>query len=105
MSIINIDSKTDFDAKIKEGKYLIDFHASWCGPCQMLGPVLEEIADDLATDGVDIIKIDVDKAPDIAGVYGVMSIPALFVIKDGENIGSQLGFKPGEQLIEWVKSV
>lgn len=105
MAIELINSKDEFTAKVKEGKYLVDFYASWCGPCQMLSPVLEEISGTLEADGVTIIKVDVDKAPEIAGEFGVMSIPTMFLIKDGENISSEQGFKPGNQIVEWAKSI
>lgn len=105
MAIEVINSKADFDAKIKEGTYLVDFYATWCGPCQMLSPVLEEIASELEAENIKILKVDVDQAADIAGEYGVMSIPTLFMIKDGKNVSSQTGFKPGNVLVDWAKSV
>ncbi|MGL5042828.1 MAG: thioredoxin [Culicoidibacterales bacterium] len=105
MSIEIINSKDEFNARVKEGKYLIDFYASWCGPCQMLTPVLDEISETLENEGVHIIKVDVDSAPDIASDFGVMSIPALFLVKDGENVAAMQGFKPGNQLVDWAKTL
>jgi len=105
MAIEIINSKADFDAKIKEGKYLVDFYATWCGPCKMLAPVLEEIAPALENDNVSIIKVDVDQAQDIAMEYGVMSIPTMFVIENGESKATDQGFKPANVLMDWIQSV
>ena len=70
--------KNNFNELVKEGYHLVDFYAEWCGPCKMMGPVLESIEDK-----IDIIKIDVDKFPDLAQEYRVMSIPDLMIFKDG----------------------
>lgn len=105
MAIEVINSKAEFDAKIKEGKYLVDFYADWCGPCKMLAPVLAEMADDLSDEGITIIKVDVDKAQDIAREYGVMSIPTMFIIENGEQKAMDQGFKPANAIMDWVKSV
>ncbi len=82
---------------IKEGTHLVDFYADWCGPCKMLGSVLESL------DDVDIIKINVDEHPDLAKEYGVMSIPLLFVYKDGKITNRQLGFIKEEQIRNLLK--
>lgn len=80
---------------------LIDFYATWCGPCKMLHPVLEEVKQQLG-DTATIIKIDVDEHPDIAAQFGVNSIPNLFLYKKGELIWHELGFRPKEQLLEVI---
>ncbi len=82
-----------------KGLYLIDFYADWCGPCKMLGKVLEEL------DGVNIIKINVDENEELAKEYKVMSIPYLLIIKDGKIKKELLGFKSKEDLEEELNSV
>ncbi|MBR3364054.1 MAG: thioredoxin [Solobacterium sp.] len=70
----------------------VDFYADWCGPCKMLGPVVEELAGE--TPDVTFVKVNVDDLPDIAQKYGIMSIPAVFVFKNGEVANQSLGFQP-----------
>ena len=77
---------------IKSGIHIVDFYADWCGPCKMLGNVLEQIKD------VSIIKINTDTHPELTKEYGVMSIPALFFFKDGVEIKKATGFKSKEEL-------
>jgi len=103
MAIEVINSKAEFDARISEGKYLVDFYATWCGPCKMLAPVLEQISDDLEKDNITIIKVDVDQAQEIAMEYGVMSIPTMFLIENGEQKAMEQGFKPANALMDWIK--
>ena len=85
---------------VKEGYHLVDFYAEWCGPCKMMGPVLESIEDK-----IDIIKIDVDKFPDLAQEYRVMSIPDLMIFKDGEKILESVGFQSKEDLEEVISNL
>ncbi|CAM3095625.1 thioredoxin [Streptobacillus ratti] len=85
----------------KEKVVLVDFFATWCGPCKRLGPVLDELSEEA---DFSIVKIDVDQFPELAGEYGVRSIPTLFVVKDGEKVATDLGFKTKEELISLVKN-
>jgi len=71
---------------IQEGKHLIDFYADWCGPCKMLGSILENLEE------INIIKINVDEHPELAQKYGVMSIPTLLVVKNGVELKKHIGF-------------
>lgn len=80
---------------------LVDFFATWCGPCRMLAPVLESIEEDYE-DKVKFVKLDVDEAGDIARDYSVMSIPTLIIIKDGEEVAKQVGALGAEALEEWL---
>ena len=80
-----------------EGTALVDFWAPWCGPCRMVGPIIEEIADE-RTD-VKVCKVNVDEQPDIAGKYDVMSIPTLIVFKNGEPATVSVGAKPKEEIL------
>lgn len=76
---------------------LLDFWAPWCGPCRMIGPVIDELAAEL-TD-IKVGKINVDDAPDLAANFGAMSIPLLVVVKNGEAVGQILGAQPKEAIL------
>ena len=79
----------------------VDMNAVWCGPCRMLGPVVDELADEY--DGrVDFYSVDVDENPAIAQKFGVSSIPALFILKDGAVAAQAVGFRPKAQLKAWL---
>lgn len=86
----------NFDEIIKEGKVLVDFYAEWCGPCKMLGSVLENI------DFVDILKVNTDMHPELARKYGVMSIPTLIVFENGEIKNQAVGFKDIDEIKNMV---
>ena len=79
---------------------IVDFFANWCGPCKMLGPVLEELAEEGI---VDVVKVDCDESLDLAREYKVSSIPALFLLKDKKVLDSKVGYMDLEELQEWVK--
>ena len=74
-----------------------DFWASWCGPCRMIGPVLDEIAAE--REDIKVCKVNVDEEPELANRYQVVSIPALFVIENGEIVNQSLGAKPKAQIL------
>ncbi|MBR2677347.1 MAG: thioredoxin [Solobacterium sp.] len=88
-----IKTTEQFDTLLKDNKsVVVDFFATWCGPCKMVGPVVETVSEQLSD--VKFIKVDVDELGDIASRYGIMSIPAIFAFKDGEKVGEQVGFAP-----------
>ena len=93
MSIVHI-SKDNFEELVlkSDKKVLLDFWATWCGPCQMIAPVLEEIAEE--REDVTIGKIDVDKEMELAIKFGIVSIPTLIVMDKGQQIGKLIGFRP-----------
>lgn len=93
--IKHVESMNEFKEEIKSGTVLVDFFATWCGPCQMLAPVLEEL--DKETN-IKILKIDVDELADIAREFRVMSIPTLVVMKDGKPVKKEMGYMPLERL-------
>ena len=80
---------------------LVDFWATWCGPCKMIGPIVEEIAEELEGK-VAVGKINVDKQPELANRYGVMSIPTLLVFKNGEITNKKIGYMPKEKILEML---
>ena len=94
--IINYEGN-NFKDIIKE-KVLVDFYANWCGPCKMLGPVLENISNDIK-----IVKVDVDKFNELAREYGVMSIPCVILFDRGNEIKRNVGFMPEVKLKEFIK--
>ncbi|EOB8793100.1 thioredoxin [Staphylococcus aureus] len=98
MAIVKV-TDADFDSKVESGVQLVDFWATWCGPCKMIAPVLEELAADYEGKA-DILKLDVDENPSTAAKYEVMSIPTLTVFKDGQPVDKVVGFQPKENLAE-----
>ena len=90
----------EFDTKVlKSSKVvLIDLYADWCGPCKMLGPIVEEVAEEQG-DKYDIFKLNVDEAPEIAEKYGVMSIPTMIFFKDGQEVFRSTGVKEKEWIV------
>jgi len=86
--------------EIIKNKVLVDFYATWCGPCKMLSPVLEELSKEI---DIDIVKIDVDENNNLAKEYGIMSIPCLILFENGKEIKRNLGFMPKEKIKEFVK--
>ncbi|MCR5203430.1 MAG: thioredoxin, partial [Lachnospiraceae bacterium] len=80
---------------------LIDFYADWCGPCKMLSPIVDKIAEE--TSDIVVGKVNVDDEEDIATKYGVMSIPTLVVLKNGEVAGKSVGVQPKEKILEMLK--
>ena len=95
-------SASDFAEKTKEGTIILDFYADWCAPCRMLGPVLEQIAEENAD--IKVVKVNVDENQGLAQDFGVRGIPALFVLKDGKNVANRAGFMPKDALVEWAKN-
>jgi thioredoxin 1 len=98
MSVMKI-TKDNFDQEVMacQGTVLLDFYADWCGPCRMVAPVLEEIAQEDA--GLKVCKINVDEEPELAMQFQVSSIPLLVVMKDGEIVGKSLGAKPKHAIL------
>ena len=98
MSALNINS-ANFAAEVmnSDRPVLLDFWAPWCGPCRMVGPVLDEIAAERAD--IKIGKINVDEQPELAGQFGIMSIPTLVVMKNGKVVNQALGARPKDQIL------
>ena len=97
MSLIHYEN--DFISLIS-GKAVVDFYATWCGPCKMFGPVFEEVSKE---NDFNFIKLDVDKCSDIAREYGVMTIPTVILFKDGKEVKRKVGFMSNDELTEFLK--
>lgn len=100
MTILNNDNFAEEVLNYK-GKVLVDFYATWCGPCKMLAPVIEEIDSEIG-ETVKVCKLDVDDASDIAIKYGVMSIPTVAVFSDGELVDTSVGFVPKDDILRML---
>ena len=98
MSVININTN-NFDEEVtrSDRAVLLDFWAPWCGPCRMVGPILEEIAQERAD--IKVCKVNVDEQPELAGRFGVMSIPTLVVMKNGRITNQAMGARPKSQIL------
>lgn len=100
-----IITKENFDEEVRNYKgmpVLLDFWAGWCGPCMMLSPVIEEIANEF--DGkIKVGKVNVDEQPELAAAFSVESIPLLVVVKDGAITAQSVGVRPKEQILEMLK--
>ena len=81
---------------------MIDLWAAWCGPCQMLGPVISQIAEEHAND-LKVGKVNVDEEPELAAMFGISSIPNVILFKNGKAVKNSVGFKPKEALEEFIK--
>ena len=102
-SVVMVDSKNFEDVVINSTKpVLVDFYADWCGPCQMLAPVIDEIAEELEGEAV-VCKLNVDEARALAMEFRVATIPTLMVFKNGEAVETVIGARPKDEIIALLK--
>jgi len=100
MELLHLNDQS-FDENVlnSKGIVIVDFFATWCGPCRMLGPVLEQVQEEMA-DSIIIVKVDVDDAEKVSKRYGVMSIPTMVILKDGQEIDRLVGYRGKQELVE-----
>lgn len=103
--MITVLDSQNFESEITNSlsPIIVDFFASWCGPCKMLSPVLEKI-DEKFGENLKILKVDIDKFPELANKYNIMSVPTLIFFENGEIVRQETGFMSEEKIMEFIKS-
>ncbi|WP_138342186.1 thioredoxin [Intestinibacter bartlettii] len=97
-----IINSQEFDNTIESGVVVVDFFATWCGPCKMLSPVIDELSREL--ENVNFVKVDIDQSMDLAQKFKIVSVPTLKVFKNGEEVDTLMGFMPKEVLKSKVEA-
>ena len=100
MKIVNND---EFRSEISEGVVLVDFFATWCGPCKMLAPVLENLSEEMSGK-VKIIKVDIDQSPALADEFRIVSVPTMILFKNGKVAEQMVGFLPKERIQQVIEA-
>ena len=97
-------SDAEFESEVlnSDSPVLVDFWAEWCGPCKVLSPLVDEIADEMGAK-VKVVKVNIDEAPEAPTKYGVRGIPTLMIFKDGQVVDTRVGGMPKSQLTEWIE--
>ena len=103
---VNVFNENNFENDVlkSEGKVLVDFYADWCGPCKMMGPVIEQISNEMG-DLVKVGKINVDENGSIAQEYNVMSIPTIIIFKNGNPVKTFIGVTDKNEIIDTIKTL
>lgn len=100
---MKIVDSAEFKSEIENGITVVDFFATWCGPCKMLAPVLEELANEMK-DKVNFIKVDIDQSMDLAGEFKIASVPTMVIFKDNQKVDQLVGFLPKEKIKEVIEN-
>ena len=101
MKVLHINKDNFHNEVLNSDKpVLLDFFASWCGPCRMVGPILDEIAKE--REDIKVCKVDIDEQPELASRYRIMSVPTLMVLKDGNIVEQSVGARPKHQILAMV---
>ena len=95
----HVNSRDEFYELIKEGTVLVDFFATWCGPCKMLSPVLEQLSEEVDTL---ILKVDVDEVGAVAAQFGIQAVPTLMLFKNGQRVDVRMGYQNKNQLLAFI---
>ena len=103
MKMLHVKTAEEFKEIIAKGTVLVDFFATWCGPCRMLSPILEEIEEEKSFNGT-IAKVDTDELGNVAYAYGIQSIPTLILFKDGEVVKKSLGYMSKDDLLNFLNN-
>lgn len=98
------DSEFENEVIASKTPVLIDFWAQWCGPCRMLGPILEQLSDEMK-DKIKIVKMNIDENPETPSKYGVRSIPTMMIFNNGEQVSVKVGALPKNVVKEWIEGV
>lgn len=101
MAILKINSVDEFNQKKAAGKVLVDFYADWCGPCKMMEPIIEQVANE--NSDLTILEVNVDEQQDLATEFEIMSIPTLILFKDGKMVNKAIGLQPKQKLTQFIK--
>ena len=101
-ALVSAITDAEFKATVAQGVTLVDFWAPWCGPCKMIAPTLDELAGELQG-RARIAKVNVDDNPEVAGSFGIMSIPTVLLFKDGQPVGKLVGAQPKASLKAFVE--
>ena len=102
IKMAKIINSQEFDNTIESGVVVVDFFATWCGPCKMLSPVIDELSGEL--ENVNFVKVDIDQSMDLAQKFKIVSVPTLKVFKNGEEVDTLMGFMPKEVLKSKVEA-
>ncbi len=96
-------SSAEFNSKVlgSTGKVLVDFFATWCSPCRMIAPAIEEISQEKAGE-VEVYKVDIDKSPDVASQFGIRGVPTLMVFEGGKPVKQLVGAQPKAQILQML---
>lgn len=98
---MKIIKSEEFEKETQKGTSVIDFFATWCGPCRMMAPIFESVGQKMSGKA-NFVKVDVDESEDLARIFGVMSIPTMVILKDGNLVAKRVGLMQADALEQWV---